>query len=134
MTFSCARLTCPALAWRSYLGEQQVERAGDLADRLDGDTGIERRGVELLVPEQHLNDSDVGLPFEQMRGEAMAQGVNPPTRLSIPARCAAAWTARLSCRVVRGSPGTWPGNSQYRGLAIRHHCRDRSSSCCDNIT
>src|SRR6185312_8522018 len=104
MTFSCARLTCPALAlrhtgpWRrkisatstagrdkgkprsggrSYLGEQQVERAGDLADRLDGDTGIERRGAKLLVAQKHLNDSDVGLPFEQMRGEAMAQGVNP---------------------------------------------------------
>src|SRR6185312_8173089 len=82
MTFSCARLTCPALAlrhagpWRrkisatstagrdtgrrasggrAHLGEQQVERAGDLADRLEGDTGIERRGVELLVPEQHLD-------------------------------------------------------------------------------
>src|SRR5271169_2285803 len=104
MTFSCARLTRPALAlrqagpWRrkisatsiagrdkgeprsggrSYLGEQQVERAGDFANRLDGDTGIERRGVELLVAEQYLNDTDVGLPFEQMRGEAMAQGVNP---------------------------------------------------------
>src|SRR5208337_3219382 len=80
MTFSCARLTRPALAlrqagpWRrkisatsiagrdtgeprsggrSHLGEQQVERAGDLADRLDGDTGVERRGVELLVTEQY---------------------------------------------------------------------------------
>src|SRR5882757_3314113 len=91
MTFSCARLTCPALAsrhagpWRrkisatstagrdkgtrasggrSYLGEQQVERAGDLADRLDGDTGVERGGVELLVTQKHLDDTDVGLPFE----------------------------------------------------------------------
>src|SRR5712672_854493 len=79
MTFSCARLTCPALTlrqagpWRrkisassiagrdtgeprsggrSYLGEELVEWAGDLADRLDGDTGVERRGVELLVAEQ----------------------------------------------------------------------------------
>src|SRR5271165_2042728 len=102
MTFSCARLTRPALAlrqagpWRRkisatsiagrdtgeprsggrcYLGEQQVERAGDLADRLDGDTCVERRGVELLVAEQHLDDADVGLLLEQMRGEAVSQGV-----------------------------------------------------------
>src|SRR5208283_2482069 len=103
MTFSCPRLTRPALAlrqagpWRrkisatsiagrdkgkprsggwSYLGEQQVERAGDLADRLDGDPGVERRGVELLVPEQHLDDAYVGLLFEQMRGEAVPQGMH----------------------------------------------------------
>src|ERR1019366_2060909 len=102
ITFSCARLTRPALAlrqagpWRrkisassiagrdkgeprsggrSYLGEEQVERAGDLADRLDGDTGVERRGVELLVTEQHLDDAYVGLLFEQMRGKAVPQGV-----------------------------------------------------------
>jgi hypothetical protein len=79
MTFSCPRLTGPALAlrqagpWlrkisatsiagrdkgkprsggRSYLGEQQVERAGDLANRLDSDTGVERGGIELLEAEQ----------------------------------------------------------------------------------
>src|ERR1700693_2525087 len=87
ITLSWPRLTCPALAlrhagpWRrkisatstagrdteggvsgggSHLGEQQVERTGDLADRLDGDTSVERRGVELLVTEQHLDDADVG--------------------------------------------------------------------------
>jgi hypothetical protein len=79
MAFSCARLTCPALAsrqaepWRwkisatsiagrnngeqrsggrSCLGEQQVERAGDLADRLEGGTVVERGGVEPLVAER----------------------------------------------------------------------------------
>jgi hypothetical protein len=35
-----------------HLIEQQVERAGHLADRLDGDAGVERRGVELLVSER----------------------------------------------------------------------------------
>jgi hypothetical protein len=31
---------------------QEVERARHLADRADGDAGVERRGVELLVSEQ----------------------------------------------------------------------------------
>jgi hypothetical protein len=42
----------PRSGGRSYLGEQQVERAGDLSDRLDGDAGVQRRGVKLLVAEQ----------------------------------------------------------------------------------
>jgi hypothetical protein len=32
--------------------QQQVERARHLADRADGDAGVERGRVELLVPEQ----------------------------------------------------------------------------------
>src|SRR6516165_7382202 len=32
--------------------QQEVERARDLADRADGDTGVERGRVELLVPER----------------------------------------------------------------------------------
>jgi hypothetical protein len=35
-----------------HLVQQQVERAGHLANRLDGDAGVERRGVELLVSER----------------------------------------------------------------------------------
>ena len=31
---------------------QKVERAGHLADRADGDAGVERRRVEFLVPER----------------------------------------------------------------------------------
>src|SRR5690242_8724727 len=36
-----------------------LQRAHDLADRLGRDAGIERRGVELGVSEQHLDDADV---------------------------------------------------------------------------
>ena len=61
----------PRSGGRSDLSEQQVERAGDLADRLDGDTRVERRGVELLVAEQYLDDADVGLLLEQVRRETM---------------------------------------------------------------
>src|SRR6266436_6742889 len=78
MTFSWPRLTWPAWEarqagprWRKisatstagrdngrasggrrHFAQQEVERAGHLADRLDGDAGVERRGVELFVSEQ----------------------------------------------------------------------------------
>ena len=32
--------------------DELLERAGDLAERLEGDTGVERGRVELLVPER----------------------------------------------------------------------------------
>src|SRR5438874_661769 len=73
MTFSWLRLTWPAREarqagpqWRKmsatssrdngrvsggwlHLAQQQVERTGHLADRLDGDARVKRRRVELLV-------------------------------------------------------------------------------------
>src|SRR5258708_20728477 len=102
ITFNWPRLTWPALA-RSHAGpwarkisatsiggrgkasrvlrrrphprDEMFERAGDLAERLEGDARIERRSVELLVPEQHLDHADVGLLLQQMRGEAVPQRV-----------------------------------------------------------
>src|SRR5271169_5435870 len=41
-----------ASGWRLHLAQQQVEWAGHLADRLDGDARVERGRVELLVPER----------------------------------------------------------------------------------
>src|SRR5271170_8047229 len=87
MTFSWPRLTWPAWdarqagpRWRKmsatstasrdngrasggrlHLAQQEVERTGHLADRLDGDAGVQRRRVELLVSEQNLDDADIGL-------------------------------------------------------------------------
>jgi hypothetical protein len=58
---------------RSPFGQRRepVERAGHGADRGVGDTGVTGRGIELGVTEQHLDDADVGILFEQMRGEAV---------------------------------------------------------------
>ena len=56
------------------------------------------------------------------------------TRLSMCAAAAAAWMARLSCRVVSGSIGFNPGKSHPPGRILpcawptRHHARRRSSS------
>src|SRR5438132_547620 len=76
-----------------------LQRAHDLADRLGGDAGIERRGVEPGVTEQHLDDADIDVLLEQVSGKAVPQGVQ---RLLVSAIWAAAWQARLSWRVVIG--------------------------------
>jgi len=52
-----------------------LQRAHDLADRLGGDAGIERRGVELGVTEQHLDDANIDVLLEQVGGKAVSQGV-----------------------------------------------------------
>src|SRR6516225_5249207 len=55
---------------------QEVERARHLTDRADGDAGVERRGVELLVSEQNLDDPDIGLLLQKVRGKAVPQRMN----------------------------------------------------------
>src|SRR3954447_21320275 len=57
--------------------QQEVERARHLADRADGDAGIKRGCVELLVPEQDLDDPDIGLLLQQMGGKAVPQCMTP---------------------------------------------------------
>src|SRR5215218_336196 len=52
-----------------------VEGAHDRADRGGGDAGIERGGLELGMAEQDLDDANVDVLLQQMRGEAVAQGV-----------------------------------------------------------
>src|SRR6516162_116913 len=104
ITFNWVRLACPALALRhaapwarktsatSRRGRatrprsggrrsarevkaEPLQRALDVADRIDGDAGIERRRLELGVSEQHLDHADVDVLLEQVRGEAVPQGV-----------------------------------------------------------
>ena len=133
ITFSWPRLTWPALALRhagpsarkisatSRAGratraaasggrrhDEVLERARDLADGPGGDLGVERRGVELLVPEQDLDHADVDLLLEQMGGEAVPKRVQrdalvDPSRLSR----GVAGTVELACRqrVDRVLPG-----------------------------
>src|SRR5437899_5066616 len=40
------------LRGRLHRRDELLERAGDLAERLEGDVGIERRRIELLVPKR----------------------------------------------------------------------------------
>src|SRR5258708_21868967 len=57
------------------LARDGIERAHDLADRLGGDAGIERRGIELGVAEQHLDHSDIDVLFQKMGGKAVPECV-----------------------------------------------------------
>src|ERR1700704_723674 len=73
-TSSERRDKCCASGWRLGLRQRDaVERAHDLLDRLGGDARVERRGVELGVPEQDLDHPDIDVLLEQMGGEAVPQ-------------------------------------------------------------
>ena len=122
MTLSWSRLTWPAWEarqagprWRKMSAtstadrdnggasarhlQQKVERACYLAERVDGDAGVERRRVELLVSEQHLDDPNIGLLLQEMGGEAVPQRMNADS-LVMPARPAARRTIRCSWRAL----------------------------------
>src|SRR4029077_1911345 len=105
MTWSCPRLTCPALArrqsapWRSKTSAtssfgrrtaarlrfgsrppldqwcEPVEWAGYGPDRRIGDAGVKRRRVELGVTQKRLNHANIDILLKQMRGEAVPQRV-----------------------------------------------------------
>src|SRR6266702_8215153 len=113
ITFNCSRLTWPALALRHAgpwprkisatskagrdisalasagrpdlleLERDVLQRAHDLADRLGGDPGIERGGVELGVAEQDLDDADIDVLLEQVGGKAVPQGVQRDARVDL---------------------------------------------------
>ena len=72
-----------------------LERACHRPDRLRRNAGIERCGVQLGMPEQHLDHADVDVLLEEMGGKAVPQRVGD-TRFLMPAASAASWTARWS--------------------------------------
>jgi len=61
--------------WLGPLGCQRretIERAHDRADHVGGHLRVERCGIELGVPEQNLDQADIDILFEQVRGKAVA--------------------------------------------------------------
>ncbi len=72
---------CSAVGRDLCLLEQAelVERARDRAHRAGRDLGVEGRVVELGVPKQDLDDTDVGAVLQQVGGEAVTQRVRPDT-------------------------------------------------------
>src|SRR6476659_5099242 len=51
---------------------QHVERALDVGAHAGGDTGIARCRIELLMPQERLDDSDIGAALEKVRRKAVA--------------------------------------------------------------
>ena len=60
---------CAPLAWL----RQHVEWALDVGDHAGRDAGIARRCIELVVPQERLDDPDIGAALKKMGGEAVAQ-------------------------------------------------------------
>jgi len=62
---------------RSPFGRRASRSSGlvTVRDRGVGDTGVTGGGVEFGVAEQHLDDADVGILFQEMGGEAVPQGM-----------------------------------------------------------
>ena len=48
-----------------------LQRTDHLTQQVGRHLGIERGRIELLVPEQHLDDADIDLLFEQVGRKAM---------------------------------------------------------------
>src|SRR6516165_3898790 len=90
---------------------QEVERARHLADRADGDPGVKRCRVELLVSEQNLDDADIGLLLQEMGGKAVPQCVNTDAFGDARApRCQANDAVELArTRVLPAVAGEQPG-------------------------
>ena len=67
-------MTAPArLPGAPDLLADPIERAHDIADRRRGNACIKRRRVELGVTQQHLNDTNIDVLFQEMRGKAVPQ-------------------------------------------------------------
>src|SRR5215470_283658 len=58
-----------------------LERTRHRTDRLGGDAGVERGGVQLGVSEQNLDDANVDILLEQVSGKAVPQRVRTDTFL-----------------------------------------------------
>src|SRR3954470_344579 len=63
------------LAWLHRQRREPIEPAHDHADGVGGDPRIERGGLELGVPEQHLDHADVDVLLQQVGRKAVAQRV-----------------------------------------------------------
>jgi dTDP-4-amino-4,6-dideoxygalactose transaminase len=61
---------------RHDLQRQPIELALRASDKLVRDLRVARRARQIGMPQQDLNDADVGAALEQMRGEAVPQGTD----------------------------------------------------------
>src|SRR6478735_4304833 len=66
---------------------EMLEWAGHGPDRLGGDTGVERGRVQLGVPEQNLDDTNIDILLEQVGGKAVAQRMRTDTLLDASGFC-----------------------------------------------
>jgi|HubBroStandDraft_6_1064221.scaffolds.fasta_scaffold286727_2 hypothetical protein len=120
---------------RRPLGQwcEPVERAGHATDRAVGDAGVKGRGVELGVAEQHLDDADVGVLLQQVRGEAVPQRMRRYP-LFDPGRLGGGVDGAVELGSRAARPGCAPGTAsravatrRAAGTSILTVCRSRQS-------
>ena len=116
--------------WR----RQQRERTRDLPDRLQRHARVDGGRLEFAMPEQHLDDADVGLLLEQVGREAVPERMHRDPLVELRGRRGGMTGAVELTRVVIGWAGCWPGKSQPRGRLTSHHRRRRSSNSGDSMT
>src|SRR5258708_36520083 len=64
------------LSGRDHREREAVEWARRAADQVGGDLRVTRSRGQIDVPEQDLNDADIGPALQKMRGEAVPQRVS----------------------------------------------------------
>src|SRR6202022_3776146 len=117
------------LRWRLVLllrhqWRESVQRAHDLTDDAGGHMGVARCGVELGMSEQNLDHTNIDVLLEQVRGEAVSQGVrrNPIWQSS-----------QIGGHVADAVELSRRHRVHTFGCAMRHQSRSSSDNCGDSI-
>lgn len=63
--------------WRVREHRQAVERTDHGLHGARCHPGVQGRGLQLRMPQQHLDDANINAVFEQVSGEAVTQGMRP---------------------------------------------------------
>jgi hypothetical protein len=115
------------------LAGDMLQWAHHLADRLGGDAGVERGAIELGVPEQHMDHSDIDILLEQVGGEAVPQGMQRYALVDLgPIGCGMTGAIELARRHRLHAVASWkqpalrscrppPGAQQFEQMWRQHH-------------
>src|SRR5215469_5539126 len=98
-----------------------LERTRHRTDCLSGDTSIERGRVQLGVSKQNLDNTDIDILLEQMRGKAVAQCMRTDTLLDASGfRCLMDSTVELTGRngLERVPPREQPAVRQHHAAPL----------------
>ena len=81
-------------------------------------TCVSAPGIELVVPQQRLDDADIDAALEQMGREAVAQRVQRHALLDPGRGGGRLMEQAAQLAVVVGLPGLRPGNSQRSSMGV----------------
>jgi hypothetical protein len=120
-----ARAGWPTSA-QSGQGIEQFERRGGAGEAALRQMQVAHGGADMAVPEQALDGVQIDAGFQQVGGEAVAQGVDAGG-VGRPAASQAAWYMRWAVVSPMGPSPALLGNSQVRGRQVCQYRRKVSS-------